>query len=141
MKYKIESKTLFFTLLVLYLFFILLTFFPSYDFEKNVLSPIFIFSSIFLLICFAIYYLLEFFQHYYLVKKKTLIIKKVFSKTEIPFNDIIYIDEKNIKKGVFKIYLKSHNYLTLVVDKDNKLIPILKKNCKNLVLYEDLSNK
>lgn len=141
MRYKTEGKSLFITLLILYLIFVGLTFFVSFDFETKTLTTTYIFSSIFLFASFAIYFILDRILHYYQVNKKTFLIKKVFSKVEIHYSDIEFIDDRRLKKGVFKLYLKNKAKYNLVIDSKNELVPILKSKCKNLLSLEEFRKK
>lgn len=137
MKYKSDVLSLFLTLLFLFLGFAFLTFFPSFDFSKKQLSIVYYISNSILLISFVIYFITDRILRYYKLEKKTLIIKKFFTKDVIPYKNIFYLDEEKIKKGVIKLYTKDGKRYTLILDRKNLFYSNLKKKCHDLISQDE----
>lgn len=134
MKFKSDCKSLFFTLLFLYLGFNALTFFPSFDFKTKQISLTYLSSTIILFISFATYFILDRTKRYYYLDHKKIIVKRVFSKKEIAYKDIAYIDAKKINKKLIRLHLKNSETLNIVTDKDKKIFVQLQKKCKSAII-------
>ncbi len=137
MKYKQDLKSLFLTLLGLFLIFVILTFFTNFNFQTMKVSSNFIFYSILLLFSFGTYFFVICFFTYYKIENKKFIIKKTFTKKEIPFNDIIFIDDTKIKKGIIYLHLKNKARIILTTSKKSTLYKDLLKKCKKLKTKEE----
>ncbi len=140
MKYKSDVLSLFLTLLFLFLGFAFLTFFPSFDFEKKELSIIYYISNLILVVSFICYFITDRVCRYYMIEKKTLVIKKFFTKDIIPYKSILYLDEQKLKKGIIKLYTKDGKKYTLILDRKKLFFTNLKKKCHDLISEEEFKN-
>ena len=96
---------------------------------------------IYLTICICLF-VAVYFNHYYEVGSKEIIVKRLGKVLHYRFNDILYIDEEQSRKKKTVTFVTSRgDAVYLTYDKEGKLIDILLKECKNLITLEELKAK
>ena len=103
------------------------------------LQPILI--MVYLTICICIF-VAVYFNHYYEVTNKEVIVKRLGKLLHYRFNEIIYIDEEQSRNKKTVTFVTSRgDAVYLTYDKEGKLIDILLKECKNLITLDELKAK
>ncbi len=96
---------------------------------------------VYLAICICIF-IAVYFNHYYEVTNKEIIVKRLGKVLHYRFNEILYIDEEQSrKKKTVTFVTKRGDAVYLTYDKEGKLLDILLKECKNLISLEELKSK
>ena len=100
------------------------------------IQPILI--MVYLTICICIF-VAVYFNHYYEVTNKEVIVKRLGKLLHYRFNEILYIDEEQSRKKKTVTFVTSRgDAVYLTYDKEGKLIEILLKECKNLITLDEL---
>lgn len=103
------------------------------------IQPILI--MVYLTICICIF-VAVYFNHYYEVANKEVIVKRLGKLLHYRFNEILYIDEEQSRKKKTVTFVTSRgDAVYLTYDKEGKLIEILLKECKNLITLDELKAK
>ncbi len=137
MKFKSDILSIISGVLILIAIFAVTFFFPFFNFYTMELDSFYFIMLGLTILGGLLFFLSDRIFKYYYLSKKSFTIKKTFSKEEVLFDKIIFIDEKKLKKGMLVFYTDTGRKYSLIPDRKKKMIEPFIKNCKKLINEEE----
>ena len=141
MKYKVDFKSMLIGHSILILISGVCFFFPNFDITTGAISPLYFIMMICLILGMVIYLILDRILRHFRLEKNCFVNKKMLSKEEILYSDIMYIDEEKFNKGLLVFYLFNKRRYSFVLDAKKELGYELIKKCKHLISKEEFDIK
>ncbi len=102
-----------------------------WDYRQPLIIIVWFISSI-------VFYVITLNSCYYILSKKDLTVVRFKKRIVYTFSDVIYIDEElSKKKKMVCFFTKFGHKRYITFDQENKILPMMLKQCKNLQTKEE----